>query len=203
MRRALILSVLVVALVASGFGVAAAQEPDTGDALVGNASALPTTESGETIISGLDDPSLSLIGVEYSTLSGSTEADGVVSLRIRSDSSETIQVLDAFGSGGESATILRPQTRSLSQGVNVVEIEARKIRGVAVVNVMGDGDTAQIPLDAGGRFDAPEEENPYVAAGSSIVIAGIWVFLVLSVVVWLRGKVVEIVKDANGEAADL
>lgn len=171
MRRALILSLLIVALVASSFGVAAAQEPDTGDALVGNASALPQTSQGETIISGLDDPDLDLVGVEYS--GGAEGADGVVSLRIRSDSSKRIQVLDAFGSGGQSATILRPESRSLSQGVNEVEIEVRTFNGRAVVNVMGSGDTAQIPVDAGMGLEIPDTRDSLVFGsvfgGASVV----------------------------------
>jgi hypothetical protein len=68
---------------------------------------------------------------------------------------------------------------------------------------MGSGDTAQIPVDAGGTFDAPEEENPYVAAGSALLVAGVYVFLVIWVLVWLRGKVVGVVKDSSEEAADI
>ena len=170
-RAALVLVALVVASVL--VPVAVAQDAETGDALVGErAEELPETEQGETIISGLDDPDLSLLSAE-------SKGDKVV-LRIRSDTSKSIQVLDAFASGGAQATILRPQTRSLSEGVNEIEIEARTISGVHVVNIKGSGGTAQIPIESGGGVSLPPTDEK-AAYGSGLGAAAI-VFIGLAYV---------------------
>jgi len=174
MRRALALvaSVAVVASVALVGAAAAQDSPDVGDAVVENESALPQNAQGETVVSGLDDPDLSLIGVEFVSQSGEN-VDGTVELRIRSDEDKRIQIVDAFGSGGESIAILRPESRSLSQGVNVVEIDVRTFQGTAIVNVLAGGDTAQIPVEAGSSMEIPETENRFVFAsvfgGASVV----------------------------------
>jgi hypothetical protein len=173
MRRGIVAALVAVLVVASGaVGAAAAQEEDVGDAVVQNASALPQTSQGETIISGLDDPDLALIGVEFVSSTSRQNVDGTVRLRIRSDSSKRIEVVDAFGSGGESIAILRPESRSLSQGVNVVEIDVRTFRGTAVVNVMGSGDTAQIPVRAGQTLNIPDTRDAYVF-GAVLVAAAV------------------------------
>lgn len=166
--RAVVPAALTLIILAGAVAPVALAEEDTGDALVADED-LPETEDGETIISGLDDDDLSLIGVEYS--------DGVVELEIRAESPQTIQVLDAFGSGGEAATILRPQSRSLSAGVNTVELEAESINGVAVINVQGDGDTAQIPVDTGRSFSLPPTDDAVAwgagLSGALIVFGGL------------------------------
>lgn len=167
MTRAI--AVALVLIILAGAFVPTAVAQDTGDALLSDDEDLPETEDGETIISGLDDDELSLIGVEYS--------EGVVELEIRADSAQTIQVLDAFGSGGDAATILRPESRSLSEGVNSVDIEAESINGVAVINVQGDGDTAQIPVDAGRDFSLPPTDDVVAwgagLSGALIVFGGL------------------------------
>jgi len=115
-------------------------------------------------VSGLDDGSLSLLSAEYSATNGGK--DGVVTLVIRSDTSKSIQVLDAFGSGGETATILTPETRSLSSGRNEVEVPVNTANGVAIVNLKGSGNTAQIPVRAGTSLSLPPTDELFAwAAG--------------------------------------
>jgi hypothetical protein len=172
-------AVLVVALWASiGIGIASGQSadqtvedvPETGDAILGDQTDprdLETTDEGDPILSGLDDPDLDLVGVEY--------VDGNVVLEIDASTSKSIQVLDALASGGEATTILRPSTRSLSEGRNEVVLEdVGVINGVAVVNLNGGGDTAQIPVRASGGASIPETTDVLAWAGGilSVVLVG-------------------------------
>jgi hypothetical protein len=176
--QAALLVLVLVQLVASPAAAQAAQPAqDIGDAIVPEEeqTELPTTQQGETIISGLDDGSLSLLSAEYS--STSSGKDGVVTLVIRSDTSKSIQVLDAFGSGGETATILTPETRSLSSGRNEVEIPVNTANGVAIVNVQGSGNTAQIPVRAGTALQIPETSDLLAWAAGIVAFAAVAVAL--------------------------
>jgi hypothetical protein len=180
MRRAGVALVLVMLLPALVAGTAAAQaQPadDIGDVVIPEQeqTELPETEQGETIVSGLDDGSLSLLSAEYS--STSSGKDGVVTLVIRSDTSKSIQVLDAFGSGGETATILTPETRSLSSGRNEVEVPVNTANGVAIVNVRGSGNTAQIPVRAGTALQIPETSDLLAWAAGILAFAAVAVAL--------------------------
>ena len=194
-RAALVLVALLVASVL--VPVAVAQDAETGDALVGErAEELPETEQGETIISGLDDPDLSLLSAE-------SKGDTVV-LEIRSSTSKSIQVLDAFASGGAQATILRPQTRSLSEGVNEIEIEARTISGVHVVNIKGSGGTAQIPIESsGGGWTAPRTDRVYQGVGAALLLIVLYAFGSARILRALRNRVAEEVVEVETERREV
>jgi len=177
LQAALLVLVLVTQLVAGTAAAQAQPAQDIGDVVIPEQeqTELPETEQGETIVSGLDDGSLSLLSAEYS--STSSGKDGVVTLVIRSDTSKNIQVLDAFGSGGETATILRPETRSLSSGRNEVEVPVNTANGVAIVNLRGSGNTAQIPVRAGTALQIPETSDLLAWAAGIVAFAAVAVAL--------------------------
>lgn len=129
MRRMALTLLLLSLLLLSGAAAGSAQENAT------------DSEEPE-IISGLDDPDLRLIDAE--------SLGDRVELTIEADRSKNIQVLDAFSSGGDEAALLTPETRSLGSGTNTVRLEAETFSGTHVINIQGDGRTAQIPVDSGG-----------------------------------------------------
>jgi hypothetical protein len=159
-RRGRLLRVLIAGLgvgllLLGGIAYASAQTPESG----ANAT---TNDYGETVLSGLDDPDMSLIDKEVE--------GGDVVLTIRSDSSKRIKVLDALASGGEEITTLVPETRSVSSGRNRVRIDAEEINGAYLINVQGDGYAVQIPVGDSGERPETTDTNASLATLGAVVI---------------------------------
>ena len=158
--RVLIAGLGVGLLLLGGVAYASAQTPESGGE---NAT---VNDYGETVLSGLDDPDMSLVEKEVD--------GGDVVLTIRSDSSKRITVLDALASGGEEITTLVPETRSVSSGRNRVRIDAEEINGAYLVNVKGDGYTVQIPVgDSGERAETTDTKAGLAVLLTVVIISGL------------------------------